>query len=84
MLFMSCVCDAFASVHCCLVVSCWESVDNLALICDVYCVCVFFIIFPCGILGQWWNLIVWFPDLCHLNFVMKICLSGAKFFALGY
>ena len=47
MLFMSYVCYAFASVHCCLVVSCWESVDNLALICDVYCVCVcvFFFLF---------------------------------------
>ena len=51
----------------------------------MFIVCVFFfIIFPCGILGQWWNLIVWFPDLCHLNFVMIICLSGAKLFALGY
>ena len=24
MLFMSCVCHVFASVHCCLVVTCWE------------------------------------------------------------
>ena len=26
-LFMSCVCHAFASVHCCLVVTCWEKAD---------------------------------------------------------
>ena len=35
MLFMSCVCHAFASVHCCLVVTCWERADLLALVCDV-------------------------------------------------
>ena len=36
MLFLSCVCHAFASVHCCLVVTCWERADLLALVCDVY------------------------------------------------
>ena len=35
MLFMSCVCHALASVHCCLVVTCWERVDHLALVFDV-------------------------------------------------
>ena len=35
MLFMSCVCHALASVHCCLVVTCWERADLLALVCDV-------------------------------------------------
>ena len=35
MLFMSCVFHAFASVHCCLVVTCWERADLLALVCDV-------------------------------------------------
>ena len=34
---MSCVCHAFASVHCCLVVTCWERADLLALVCDVFC-----------------------------------------------
>ena len=33
--FMSCVCHAFASVHCCLVVTCGERADLLALVCDV-------------------------------------------------
>ena len=36
-LIMSCVCHVFASVHCCLVVTCLERADLLALICDVYC-----------------------------------------------
>ena len=33
--FMSCVCHAFVSVHCCLVVIYWERADLLALVCDV-------------------------------------------------
>ena len=42
MLFMSCVCQAFASVQCCLVVTCWERADLLALVCDVkLCFCRF-------------------------------------------
>ena len=32
MFFVSCVSHAFASVHCCLVVTCWERVDLLALV----------------------------------------------------
>ena len=55
MLFMSCVCHAFASVHCCLVVI----ADLLALVCDVYCD---FVTFPFGILGKMWYLIVSIAD----------------------
>ena len=36
MLFISCVCQAFASVRCCLVVGCLERADLLALVCDFY------------------------------------------------
>ena len=36
MLFMSCVSHAFASVDCCLVVTCWERADLLPLVGDVY------------------------------------------------
>ena len=32
MFFGSCVSHAFASVHCCLVVTCWERADLLALV----------------------------------------------------
>ena len=35
MLFMSCICHAFVSVHSCLVVT--ERADLVALLCDVYC-----------------------------------------------
>ena len=63
--FVSCVSHAFASVHCCLVVSCWERVDLMALVGDVNCI---FVTFPCGIPGQVWYLIVSFPDLCLLSY----------------
>ena len=65
MLFVSCVSHAFASVHCCLVVTCWERADLLALFGEV---CYIFVTFPCGFLGQAWYLIVSFPDLCHLSY----------------
>ena len=39
---MSCVSHAFASFHCCLVVTCWERADLLALVGDVG----FFVTFP--------------------------------------
>ena len=48
-LFMACVCHAFASVHCCPLVTCWESADPLALVCDVS---LCFVTYQCGILGQ--------------------------------
>ena len=46
--FVSCVSYAFASVHCCLVVTCLERADLLALVGDGYCN---FVTFRCGILG---------------------------------
>ena len=63
MLFMSCVCHAFASVHCCLGVTCWERADLLFVMFN----CVF-VTFPCGILAQVWYLIELIPDLCHLSY----------------
>ena len=69
MSFMSCVCHAFASVHCCLVVTCWERADLLALVGYVHCI---FVTFPCGILGQVWYLIASFPDLCRLSYFVYL------------
>ena len=66
--FLSCVPHAFASVHCCLEVTCWERADLMALVGDLY---YMFITFPCGILGQVWYLIVSFPDLCRLSYFHK-------------
>ena len=44
---------------------CWERVDILVLVGDVYCI---FVTFPCGILGLLWYLIESFPDLCYLSY----------------
>ena len=64
-LFVSCVCHAFASVHCCLVVICWESVTSWVSFVKFNCV---FVTNSCGILGLVWNLIVSIPDLCRLSY----------------
>ena len=56
---------AIASAYCCLVVTRWERDDLLALVDDVYCICVTFL---CGILGQVWYLIVLISDLCLLSY----------------
>ena len=47
--FVSSVSHAFASVHCCLVVTCWERDDLLALVGDVYCILA---TFPCDNSGS--------------------------------
>ena len=65
MFFVSCVSHAFTSLHYCLVITCWERADLLALVGDVYCI---FVTFPFVILGQVWYLVVSFPDLCRLSF----------------
>ena len=60
---MPCVCHAFASVLCCLVIK--EKADLLALVCDVYCG---FVTFTFGIPGQVWFLTVSIPDPCCLSY----------------
>ena len=60
------VLHAFASVHCCCVVTCLERGDLLALVNFGMFNCVF-VTFPCGILGQVWYLIVLIADLCRLS-----------------
>ena len=62
MLFMFRVCHAFSSVHCSLVVTCWERAGLLYVmfsgVLDT---------FPCGVLGEVWYLIVSIPDICLLT-----------------
>ena len=61
-----------ASFYCCLMVTCWERADRLALVCDVLLrVCYF----PIGILGQVWYLILSIPDLCPLFYFFKKNIS---------
>ena len=52
--FISCVCHAFASVHCC---PCGHLLGKGR---------PFWSIFGCGIFGQVWYLVVSIPNLCHL------------------
>ena len=77
MFVVSCVSHAFASVHCCLMVTCWERADLLFLFFNVYCI---FVTFSCGILVLLWYLIVSFPDLCHLSYFVGefLALSGTN------
>ena len=79
MFFVSCVSHAFTSVHCCLVVTCWERADLLALVGDVYCT---FVTFPCGILCQVWYLIVSFPDLCFLSYFIYLYIPAYPWSAI--
>ena len=70
---MSCVCYAFASVHCWTLWSPAEKrADLLALVGDVYFI---FVTFLCGILGHMWYLIVSFRDRCHLTYFVYVMLS---------
>ena len=68
------------SVCGCLVGTCWERTDILALV----CVGLLWRHFPIGILGQVWCLIVSIPDLCPLYYFFfpriksQISLSGAQ------
>ena len=74
MFFVSCVSHAFVSVHCCLVVTCWERADLMALVGDVYCI---FVTFPCVILGQVWYLIVSFLIFASfLTFIIDAVCRG--------
>ena len=66
--FVSCVSHAFASVHCCLVVTCCIRADLLALVGEFYCILV---TFPIGILGQVCNLIASYPDLCRIFYFVR-------------
>ena len=54
-----------ASVYLCLLVTCWERADPLALVCGLK---LKFCYFSVGILGQVLYLIVSIPDLCTLTY----------------
>ena len=66
--FLFRVCLVFFSVHCSLVVTCWERADLLDLLYWLfYCTCII-VTFPCGILGQVWCVIVLILDHCLLSY----------------
>ena len=61
------VCHTCLSVHCSLVITCWERANLVALLYVMVFLC--FCHFPCGLLDQVWNLIVSIPDLCLLTYI---------------
>ena len=66
LLFMFRVCHDFLSVHCSLMVTCWEYANLLALLyVKFYCL---FVTLQYGVLVQVWYLIVSIPDLCLLTY----------------
>ena len=65
-LFMTCVCYAFASVHCCLVVTSWERTDLLAL------VFMFIVFFLLSHMVSWARCGTWL--YCFLIFAFLITL----------
>ena len=66
LLFVIRVYHVFWSVHCSVVVTCWEKADLFALLCLMfYCV---FVTSPCGVLDKVWYLIVSISDLCILSY----------------
>ena len=76
MFFVSCVSHAFVSVHCCLVVTCWEMADLLALVGDVYCT------FPSVILGQVCYLVLSFPEPRRLSYLHIFAQVRQKYFII--
>ena len=75
------VCHAFLSVHCRLVVTCWERVNLLALL-YVMLSC-YFVTFPCGVLGQVWYLIV-LPSYLLLKYNIRTPIQDiANFMAMN-
>ena len=64
-----------ASVYMCLVVTCWERADLLALACRVLLLVCHF---PIGILSQMWNLIESIPNLCTPTYFVFTADSTIK------
>ena len=75
MLFMCYVFHAFASVHCCLVVTRWDRADLLVLFVVFKGFNCSFVTLPCGILGQALHLIISIPDLCCLSYFYNLRLT---------
>ena len=68
------VCHTFLSVHYSFVVTCWERVNLLALLCVIFVVFLSLSL-SYGVLGQVWYLIVSIPDLCLLTYFYIFAIS---------
>ena len=87
MLFVSCVYHAFTSIRWCLVVTCWERADLLALVSDVYlCFCHIPMWYPDqGVVLDCFDSLSWPPFLLS-SVVQRLILAWAQlgiFFSCG-
>ena len=67
-----CPCLSLSYCLVCIVVTCWERADLLALLCVMFS--LVFDTFPDGVLGQVWYLILSIPDICVLALPI-LCLT---------
>ena len=74
MLFMSCVCHTFTSVHAALWSPVGKGLTSWLLFVMFDCV---FVTFPCGMLGQVWYLTVMIHDLCHLSYFVNQLIKNS-------
>ena len=74
--------DIKQSLNSCLVITCWERDDLLALVSDVYCR---FVPFPCGILGQVYRFLrsaVFLTYTKRIEVCFSLCIIFAEFASL--
>ena len=62
-----CFCVLFLMLLCLYIAALWSPAGKGLTSWLLVMFIVFFVTFPCGILGQVWYLIVLFPDLCPLS-----------------
>ena len=75
---MSCVCHAFASVHCCLVVTWRERADLLALVCDVI------VILLLSHLVSWDRCGTWVYRFLFFGVFLTFTMKGLKTWHLAF
>ena len=68
------VCHVFLSVHCSLVVTCWELAGHLALLYVMFY--YVFVTFPCGVLGQMCYFLI-FASLLTFIYIRKLAMSSS-------
>ena len=83
---LCCVSHAFASVLWCLVVTCWERADLLALVGDhVYCILLLSRVVSCVRCGTWlcrfliFVIFLTFTSEIHVIWYIFVCISGILF-----
>ena len=61
------LCFTFGMLSCLFIAALWSPAGK-GLTTWLPCMLLYFVIFPCGVLGQVWYVIVLIPDLCLLTY----------------